>query len=126
MKWFTILFIMLLILVVIVANLGLGSSFFPFIYKISGGDKLGHFFLMGIFSFLVNYVLNTRKIQLFSINFLLGSFIVLSIVTIEEFSQIFIKNRAFSILDLIFDYTGIFVFGQFSAYISDRRNPEKH
>ena len=122
MKWITIVFIGFLILFVIIANLGLGSSFFPFIYYIPGGDKLGHFFLMGILSFLVNSVLKTRKIRIFSLNFLLGTLIVIAVVTIEEFSQIFLDYRAFSIIDLLFDYFGIVLFGYLADYLLNRQS----
>jgi len=123
MKWITAGFILFLILIVIVADLGLGLSYFPFIYKIPWGDKLGHFFLMGILSFLVNYVLNTRKVKIFSIYYLLGNIVVIVIVTIEEFSQIFLEFRAFSIVDLIFDYLGIVLFGYIADYFLNR--PER-
>ena len=125
MKWITIVFIVLLILIVIVANLGLGPSFFPFIYQIPGGDKLGHFFLMGILSLLVNFVLKTKKIRIFSINFLLGILIVMAIVTIEEFSQIFLDYRTFSIIDLLFDYFGIVLFGYLADYLLNRHRNQK-
>ena len=121
MKWITIVFIVFLILIVIIANLGLGPSFFPFIYHIPGGDKFGHFFLMGILSFLVNSVLKTRKIRIFSINLLLGTLIVMTIVTIEEFSQIFLDYRAFSFIDLLFDYFGIVLFGYLAKYLFNRQ-----
>jgi VanZ family protein len=126
MKWVTIVFIVFLILIVIIANLGLGPSFFPFVYRIPGGDKLGHFFLMGILSFLLNSVLKTRKFQIFAINFLVGSLIVMAIVTIEEFSQKFLEFRAFSIIDLLFDYTGIIVFGRISLLFSDRQVQQQY
>lgn len=125
MKWITIVFIVLIILIIIVANLGLGPSFFPFIYQIPGGDKIGHFFLMGILSFLVNSVLKTRKIRIFSINFLLGILIVMAIVTIEEVSQIFLDYRAFSIIDLVFDYFGIVLFGYLADYLLNLHRNQK-
>ncbi|MGB2963556.1 MAG: VanZ family protein [Anaerolineales bacterium] len=125
MKWITIVFIVLLILIVIVANLGLGPSFFPFIYQIPGGDKLGHFFLMGILSFLVNIILKTKKIRIFSINFLLGILIVMAIVTIEELSQIFLDYRVFSIIDLVTDYFGIVLFGYLADYSLNHQRNQK-
>ena len=125
MKWITIVFIVFLITIVIVANLGLIPYLFPFIYQIPGGDKLGHFLLMGILSFLVNSVLKTRKIRIYSISFLLGSLIVMAIVTIEEFSQIFLEFRAFSLIDLLFDYFGIVFFGYLAEYLQNRQPDHK-
>ncbi len=69
-KWLTGLFILVLILIVVIANLGLGSTYFTFIYNIPGLDKIGHFFLMGILSFLVNFLLKAKKVQILSFSFL--------------------------------------------------------
>lgn len=121
MKWVTYIFIVLLILIVIAANMGLGPSFFSFVYLLPGGDKAGHFILMGLLSFLINSVMRASRVQVFSFDLLKGSLIVMAIVTIEELSQIFLQYRGFSIFDLFFDYTGIIVFGQFAAFIFDRQ-----
>ena len=60
-KWLTGVFILVLILIVVIANLGLGSTYFPFIYSVPGLDKIGHFFLMGVLSFLINLLLKAKK-----------------------------------------------------------------
>ena len=117
MKLLTITFVLLLLIIVLIANLGLGSMFFPFMYEVPGADKVGHFLLIGILSFLVNYVLRARSFTIFSRSVLQGSIIILIFVTIEEFSQIFLSSRAFSIMDLLFDYLGIFVFGFIARYV---------
>jgi VanZ family protein len=78
---------------------------------------------MGLLAFFVNLLLNCKKIKVFQVSVLKGSVIVLIIVTLEEFSQIFIDNRSFDLLDLTFDYLGIWVFGQlaFKLMRSQRR-----
>ena len=121
MKWVTYIFIVLLILIVIAANMDLGPSFFSFVYLLPGGDKAGHFILMGLLSFLINSVMCASRLQVFSFDLLKGSLIVMAIVTIEELSQIFLQYRGFSIFDLFFDYTGIIIFGRFAAFIFDRQ-----
>jgi VanZ family protein len=121
MKWVTYIFIVLLILIVIAANMGLGPLFFSFVYLLPGGDKAGHFILMGLLSFLINSVMRASRVQVFSFDLLKGSLIVMAIVTIEELSQIFLKYRGFSLFDLFFDYTGIIIFGRFAAFILDRQ-----
>ena len=92
-----------------------------YLLKFSGGipyfDKIAHFFLMGGFSFLVNLVLRVREFSVWKFRYLLGSLIVLIIVTIEEFSQIFISGRAFDLGDLVADYLGIFIFGELARII---------
>ena len=124
MKLFTMLFIGFLILIVVVANLGLGPTIFPFIYLIPGGDKIGHFLLMGLLSFLVNTLLKGTRTQILSFELLKGSIIVGVIVTLEELSQLFLMYRAFSLIDLIFDYAGIFIFGYFADYLISLKNKQ--
>jgi len=121
MKWLTIIFVVILIIIVIAANLGLVPSFFSFVYLLPGGDKAGHFILMGLLSFLINSIMRASRVKVFSLDLLKGSLIVIAIVTIEEFSQLFLKFRAFSIIDLFFDYTGIIIFGYFAAYLVNRK-----
>ncbi len=120
-KWLTGVFILVLILIVVIANLGLGSTYFPFIYSIPGLDKIGHFFLMGVLSFLVNFLLKAKKVQILSFSFLLGSLVVILVVALEELSQLFLIYRAFSWLDLVFDLGGIFLGGQLAAWLKKRQ-----
>ncbi|MCJ7566269.1 MAG: VanZ family protein [Anaerolineales bacterium] len=117
MKWTAAVFILVLILIVFAANLGFGPSFFSFVYLISGGDKVGHFFLMGFLSLLVNMALCSSRVRIFSLEFPKGSLIVLTAVTLEEFSQLFLRFRGFSIADLLFDYIGIILFGILATHI---------
>jgi hypothetical protein len=51
----------------------------------------------------------------------LGISIVLAVVTLEELSQISIRSRSFDFGDLLFDYAGIFLFGELAKLIC-RRN----
>ena len=121
MKWVAGLFVLILILIVIVANLGLGPFLFPFVYYIPWGDKLGHFILMGILSFLVNLAMGASKVRIYSKYILKGSLLVLVVVTLEEFTQLFLKFRGFSMIDLISDYAGIVAFGKLAEVVVRRR-----
>jgi polysaccharide biosynthesis protein VpsQ len=87
-----------------------------FVGNIPFGDKLGHFFLMGIFAFLVNLCLGCKKVW----RLLLGSLIVFGIVVIEEFSQIFIRGRSFDLTDLAADLVGVITFGKLAEIVSKR------
>ena len=120
MKYLTALFIVILILIVIAANLGLAPILFGFLRRIPYGDKLGHFVLMGILSLLVNLSMRATRVQIGSFDVLKGSLIVAVVVTIEEFSQIFIRARGFSLVDLAFDYAGIVTFGTLATYLVNR------
>ncbi len=50
----------------------------------------------------------------------MGSLIVALVVMLEEFSQLFIRYRSFDLTDLLFDYAGIFHFGQLACYLTNR------
>jgi VanZ family protein len=120
MKTLTALFIVILILIVIAANVGLAPTLFAFLRRIPYGDKLGHFVLMGILSLLVNLSMRASRVQIASFDVLKGSLIVAAVVTIEEFSQIFIRSRGFSLVDLAFDYAGIIAFGALATHLINR------
>jgi len=120
-KWLTGVFILVLILIVVIANLGLGSTYFPFIYIIPGLDKIGHFLLMGVLSFLINLLFKAKRIQISSLDILLGSLVVILVVTLEELSQLFLIFRAFSWVDLVFDFGGVFLGGQLAAWLIKRQ-----
>ena len=95
---------------------------FRFVYKVPFGDKIGHFCLMGVFSFLFNWALEARSFKIWKINFLLGSLIVLAIVAAEEFSQIWVRGRTFDRGDLWFDFAGILLFGELARFVVKRQN----
>ena len=120
-NWLTGVFILVLILIVVIANLGLGSTYFPFIYSIPGFDKIGHFFLMGVLSFLINLLLKAKKVHILSFSFLIGSLAVILVVALEELSQLFLIYRAFSWLDLVFDLGGIFLGGRLASWLNNRQ-----
>ena len=77
-------------------------------------DKIGHFFLMGIFAFIVNMALSCKTFSVGDYNILTGSTVVLALVLLEEFSQIFITYRSFSYFDILFDILGIAAFSYLS------------
>ena len=112
MKSLTAIYILLLAGIILLADFRGTQYLLDFVGNIPFGDKIGHFCLMGMLSFLVNSALNVRTIRFWTLNYLLGSLIVLAIVTLEEISQIFISGRSFDFGDLTFDFLGIFVFGE--------------
>ena len=116
-KIITAIYILILVGIIFLADFRGTQYLLNFVGNIPYGDKIGHFGLMGIFSLLINLVLQAKTIQVWKLRYLLGSLIVLAIVTLEEFSQIFIRGRTFDLSDLIFDYLGIFVFGEIARLI---------
>lgn len=121
MKILLVVYIFILAVIIFLADRKGTRYLLNFVGNIPFGDKLGHFFLMGGFSFLLNLVLDARTVNLWKLNYLLGSLIVLTVVTLEEISQIFIRGRTFDWGDLVFDYLGIFIFGELARFICRRR-----
>ena len=114
MKRITILFAILLTILVILANFGLGSLLFGFLDYVPGEDKTAHFILFGMMSFFLNTELYFEKLSIYPVSIMKGSFILIVIVTLEEMSQYFIPSRTFSWLDLSASYLGIYLFGYLS------------
>jgi polysaccharide biosynthesis protein VpsQ len=113
----TIFFAFVLILIIVIANLGLARELFGPVYAFPYGDKISHFLLMGILSMLISLGWTTSRVRIFSLQVLKGSLILAAIVTVEEISQEFLRNRNFSIFDLAANYAGIFVMGELGAFL---------
>ena len=121
MKILLVVYIFILAVIIFLADRRGTRYLLNFVGNIPYGDKLGHFLLMGGFSFLLNLVLNARTFRIWKFSYLLGSLIVLVIVTIEELSQMFVAGRTFDWSDLVFDFLGIFIFGELARYICRRK-----
>ncbi|CAK8724561.1 VanZ family protein [Candidatus Electrothrix aarhusensis] len=104
---FGILFLVFFLYVVYSANQGNLPFFIRRLYMFPGGDKVGHFILLGIASFLANQLLHPRHFLVFGKVFFVGTLIVLVAITAEEISQIFIASRTFDLIDLSCSYLGI-------------------
>lgn len=90
--------------------MGWFGSVFLLIGKVPGGDQTGHFCLMGFFGFMACWLFGGRFLRLCKLKIPWGSLVVITLVTIEEFSQIFIANRSFDLADLAADFGGITLF----------------
>lgn len=103
--------------VILSANIGWDFFFFELVEYLPLGDKMAHFLLVGGISFFVNLLLDVRMLKVGKTQILLGSFLVFSFITLEEFSQMFLIRRNFDLLDLSANYLGIFIFGQIALWI---------
>jgi polysaccharide biosynthesis protein VpsQ len=115
-KILTVCYVCVLAGIIFVADIKSTRYVLSFVGSIPFGDKLGHFFLIGIFAFLLNLSLSCRKVW----RVLIGSLSVFAIVTLEEFSQIFIRGRSFDLTDLIADFLGILIFGKLAEIVFKR------
>jgi VanZ family protein len=115
----------LLVAIVVAANRDALPRWLRVIYYLPAGDKVGHFFLMGLLALGLNAVLQLATVPIFSRHVLLGSLIVLVVVTLEELSQYFITTRTLSLADLLADYAGIWTFGQLSKRLFRRSDADE-
>jgi len=120
-RFVTVLYLALLAGIVLLADSQQSQGLFDGVRRIPGGDKLGHFLLMGLLSFLLNVSLDCRTLRVFARPLLLGGLVACVAVTLEEFSQIFVRYRTFDLVDLVFDYGGIWAFGRLALSLKIRR-----
>ena len=122
-RWYVWTFAAALTGIIMISNLGMAPSVFPFLKHIPWVDKIGHFLLMGILSFLLNINLSAQRIRILFITVLKGTVVVLFLVTFEECSQMFLRYRSFSLIDLGYSFAGIIVFGMIASMVVARNKP---
>jgi hypothetical protein len=106
-KAIAILFTLFICFIIYSANTGSNLIFFRVIGTLPYGDKLAHTSLIGLLAFILNLATNGQTTPFYGKKWLVVSLIMIPLVTIEEFSQIFIASRSFDLLDLLGNYTGI-------------------
>ncbi len=114
-------FVGVLAFLVYSANRGQLPEVLSFYQVIPMGDKVGHFFLMGVFAFLATLVSGSRRIAAGGLAVPVGAAIVFLVVALEELSQIFVPARTFSWLDLTADVAGIAAFGWLAVRLTGRK-----
>jgi polysaccharide biosynthesis protein VpsQ len=112
-----VLFVVAFVLIIVAADRGEMPPLIVALYAFPGGDKVGHFLLMGTLALLVNLSLSSRTMTILSRRVLVGSVLVAVVVTIEEFTQALSANRTFSLLDLAFSYAGIVCAGYLGNWL---------
>lgn len=105
-------FAIFIIAIIILADLGRLRFIFWIVGRVPYLDKLLHFLLVGVLTFLVSASL-MQTLQNKNSNWIAVSCVLFFIITftIEEISQIPLRRRDFSPQDLIANYLGILVFG---------------
>jgi len=111
MIWITALFALFIISLIFMADMGKLSFLLWLMNRFPYGDKIVHFFLIGVLSFLVNRTVmklfprqSPKQVSIIVTLFLLAIF------TIEEISQAPIAGRDASFADLAANYAGIITF----------------
>ena len=117
-----LIYLIIISTTILVVNSGITSPFRGWLrIQIPNLDKVGHFFGMGILAFLAWNVISKPQKKLFSLFNLLVISILISLITLEEYSQKFIVARSFSYGDLLADYLGIIIFSLLFILIKHQR-----
>ena len=118
LKWLALAYAATLVILVVVA--GRGQLAVRWLLHLPYGDKIGHFVLMGIMSFLVNAALGDARLRWRGLAARKGSVLVGAVVLFEEVSQLWLEYRAFELADLAADFAGIWVFAELAAHVVAR------
>jgi len=110
--------------IIAVAIRGEGRVYWHFLYAIPCGDKLGHFGLLAVFSVLLNTALGARRAPGRLAPCLIGSIALAVLMTLEEWSQLFIATRTFDPFDWLSSLAGIAA-GGFLARLLSRATPRR-
>jgi len=109
--YYTLAYLIFLILIITLADIGA----FPWVFKsvrlIPFGDKICHLILIGLLSYFVNSALYCREIKIKKFRILTGSLLITFPVLLEELSQVFLSSRNADITDALSDLAGIYLFG---------------
>ncbi len=97
-----------------------GRGFWGFLHRIPYGDKLGHVGLVGLFAYLFNLTLGNRRCPAPLQHVLMGSGLVVAIMTLEELSQKFLPHRSPDFIDWVANLTGA-ALAQIAAILTFRR-----
>ena len=79
-------------------------------------DKVGHVFFTGLLAVLANEALRYQFFKFGERRLLVGTLIVVVVISIEELLQQYLPTRSFEILDLAADLSGILVAECFARY----------
>ena len=111
----TLLLFLFLLWMIVIADMGSKNFFFEWVRSIHNGDKMAHFILYGVLTFLLNRALELRTLTFLGYKLQWGALFVLSFAIIEELSQYFFPSRTLSAADVIADMIGVSLFSYLSA-----------
>jgi polysaccharide biosynthesis protein VpsQ len=118
MKWLAILFTLIILLVIVLADAGILSHYVGFIYAFPFGDKAGHFILYGILTLLLDLALFRARPHQSRIRLAVTCGLVLALlIGLEEISQKYFSSRTFDLVDLTFSYLGVAFFSWMAVQI---------
>ncbi len=92
------------------ADLGRENLFLSIGEKVPFGDKFGHFFIFGLFFFILNHAISAKRVKIGKRNIYVASIVVIMLAVTEEFTQIALEQRNFELFDILFDFLGVLFF----------------
>ena len=111
MKWVAILFSVLIVIIIVLADMGALPSALRSADWLPYGDKAGHFILFGLLTLFIDLALFRSflpgRSRLVAI---IVGLVLAVLIGLEEFSQQFFADRTFSLLDLAAGYLGVIFF----------------
>jgi VanZ family protein len=108
MKTFALLFLLIILLVIVAADLDAIPPVVRDLYRFPGGDLLGHFVLYGLLAYLLARAF-PRPLRLGRFSIPIIVLPLLALIALEEFSQSFFAARTASFSDLAFSFLGVSV-----------------
>jgi polysaccharide biosynthesis protein VpsQ len=112
MKYVSAIFLLFIIVVIVLADIGSVPPLVRALYRFPNGDKAGHFVLYGLLNFFLTRAFisppagRPRGRVTVSISLILAL-----IIALEEWSQQYFSTRTFDLLDLLASYLGLTVGG---------------
>lgn len=89
----------------------ISPGWFRLVHHLPGGDKTGHFLIMGTVTFWVTLAFATARVRGRRLGVLGCVLAVGAVVTVDELLQLLFPARSFSLLDLLANWLGILFFG---------------
>ena len=110
MKRLTILFTLFIVLIIVLADMG-KLALLNIINQIPYADKVGHFFLYGILTLLVDLTFIGSRPNSNPKRLVVQAGLILAVlIGLEEFSQRYFHSRHSDIVDLAASYLGVVFF----------------
>jgi VanZ family protein len=104
-------YVVLFAAIVVAADAGWLPRFAERLHDLPFGDKVLHFTLFGLLALVANLALASRDKRSLARAFVIGSIFVLFVATAEEYSNLYLFRRDWSLGDLTANYLGVACLG---------------
>lgn len=109
-------------LIILLKDMDRGQSVFNLFNGLKHADKVAHFLLFGLLTYLLSFALRHKRIKLMTIRISLAPVIMLIATFVEECSQIGLESRTFSLLDMLANLVGVLYFGYLAIWFTKTKD----